>query len=329
MNDLLSITEQYLTNLQDDRVRLESVETGDLPLFLRKRYTLRKTALFGKVWLLAIEGPDWDAGTPKEYRQHLRLVGEAAGGTVVLVLGATTSTLRNRLVRMNIPFIVPGTQLFLPLASVNLTERYPSKGSNAEKLLTPTAQLLGLYQILRGELHNLSSKDIAATLGCSGMMITKARGELEARGICDVQRVGKEARVLFSRDTRSLWKRALDSMASPVAKKRWVQWDRPASEALKAGMTALSERTLMADNDVPTFALRRQVFTKLLEQGAMRGCPDRNGANALVECWTYDPCRLSDGPLVDPLSLYLSLRRDHDARVQGELESMLMELSWR
>jgi len=310
-------------------VRLEPANTGGLPLFLSKRYTLRRTTLFGKVWLLAIEAPDWVAGTPKEYQKHLSTIAEATGETAVLVIGTTTSTLRSRLVRMNVPFIVPGTQLFLPLASVNLTERYPSMPRSSDKLLTPTAQLLALYQILRGGLHDTSSKDIAVTLGCSGMMITKARGELEARGICDVERVGKEARLQFSSDTRTLWKMALDSMASPIAKKRWVQWNRPVGDALKAGMTALSERTLIADNDVPTFAIRRPLFAELLEQGAIHGCPDQNDADALVECWTYDPHRLSDGPLVDPLSLYLSLRHEPDTRAQGELESMMRERPWR
>jgi hypothetical protein len=329
MNGLLDRIQMYLAALQDGPARLDHVEPLGLPVFLSKRYSFYRTKLFGKSWVLAVEAEDWDAGTPKEYGKQLRTVADAVGVTVVLVMGSATSTLRNRLVRMNTPFVVPGTQLFLPLAAINLTERYPSATGTSAKQLTPTAQLLVLYQILRGELHDLSSKDIAATLGCSGMMITKARAELEGRGICEVGRVGKEARMLFSNDARSLWETARTSLSSPIAKKRWVQWNRPVDIALRAGMTALSESTLIADDTFPTFAIKRYAFTDMLEQGTIHGWPDQNGAHALVECWKYDPCLLSDGPLVDPLSLYLSLRSEHSERVQGELESLLEKFPWR
>jgi hypothetical protein len=329
VNDLLVRTEQYLANLQDDPVHLQPAETGALPLFLSKRYALYKSRLFGKDWLLAFEAEDWDTRTPKEYRKQLGMIAAATGNVVVLVLGVTTSTLRNRLVRMSVPFVVPGTQLFLPLVAVNLTERYLHKGRASGKRLTPTAQLLVLYQILRGELHDLSSKDIAAKLGCSGMMITKARGELESRGICTVERLGKEIRMCFAGNGRTLWDAALPSLTSPVEKTRWIQWDAPAAEARHAGLTALSDLSLISDDSIPTYAMYRATFTKQLETGQLRGWPDGNGAHAAIQCWRYEPSLLSDAPHVDPLSLYLNLRDTHDERVQGELESVLEAFPWR
>ena len=329
MNDLLGRTEQYIASLQNDTVHLEPVQAGGLPLFLNKRYALRKSRLFGKDWLLAFEAEDWDTGTPKEYRKQLDMIAAATGETVVLVLGATTSTLRNRLVRMSVPFVVPGTQLFLPLVAVNLSERYTNKGKPLGKRLTPTAQLLVLYQIIRGELHDLSAKDIAAKLGCSGMMITKARGELESRGICTVERLGKETRMCFAGSGRTLWDTALPSFTSPAVKTRWIQWDAQPAEAKRAGLTALSDLSLISDDSIPTYAVHRAAFTELLETGELRGWPDSNGAHATIQCWSYNPTLLSDAPHVDPLSLYLNLRDTHDVRVQGELESMMDVFPWR
>jgi hypothetical protein len=329
MNDLLSRTKQYLANLQDAPLRLDPVQSGTLPLFLSKRYMLRRSRLFDKEWLLAIEVEAWDTGTPKEYRKQLDMIAASTGETIVLVLGAATSTLRNRLVRMSIPFVVPGTQLFLPLTAISLTERYPGKDRISGKCLTPTAQLLLLYQILRGELHDLSSKDIAAKLGCSAMMITKARGELESRGICTVERLGKETRICFAGNGRALWDVALPSLTSPVVKTRWVQWDAQPAEARRAGLTALSDLTLISDDRLPTYALHRATFTKLLETGELREWPDSDGAHAAIQCWSYNPALLSDAPHVDPLSIYLDLRDTHDVRVQGELDSMLEVLPWR
>jgi len=329
MKDIRQETEQYLAGFQDSMTPLKMEQADSLPVYLRERYKLYRTRLFGKEWLLAMESGDWHAGTPDEYRQQISVLAETLHTPVVLVLAAASSSLRNRLVRLNLPFIVPGAQVFLPVSFVNMTERHPHGSARVGERLTPTAQVLVLYQVLRGELRELSFKDIAAKLGCSSMMITKARAELESRGICEVERVGKETRMVFHGGSQWIWEKARDSMVSPVAKKCWVQWDQPAASAKRAGMTALGQLTLISDDAVPTFALRRRQFQELLEQGGIRGCPDQHGADAHVECWSYAPGLLSDGPLVDPLSLYLSLRHDPDERVQGELATMMGALQWR
>ena len=47
-----------------------------------------------------------------------------------------------------------------------------------------------------------------------------------------------------------------------------------------------------------------------------------------VEIWSYDPVPLSDGCVVDPLSLSLSLRDDPDERIHSALGRLLESLSW-
>ena len=215
------------------------------------------------------------------------------------------------------------------MSYISLTERNLNPVSSPRKHLTPTAQLLVLYEIVRGGLSDLSFKEIAATLKCSGPMVTKARAELESCGICTVERLGKETRMRFVGGARTIWMAALPSLASAVVKTRWIQWDTPAADAKRAGLTALSDLSLIADDNIPTYAINRGTFTSLLESGKLRGWPDRNGAHAAMQCWSYEPALLSDAPHVDPLSLYLSLQNEHSERVQGELESLLETFSWR
>ena len=47
-----------------------------------------------------------------------------------------------------------------------------------------------------------------------------------------------------------------------------------------------------------------------------------------VEMWRYNPCKLSNGSVVDELSLALALREDADERVEEAVEEMLDNL-WR
>ena len=44
--------------------------------------------------------------------------------------------------------------------------------------------------------------------------------------------------------------------------------------------------------------------------------------------WRYNPCKLSNGSVVDELSLALALREDADERVEEAVEEMLDNL-WR
>jgi hypothetical protein len=93
-------------------------------------------------------------------------------------------------------------------------------------------------------------------------------------------------------------------------------------------MSALSRRTMIADDRLPTYALPLAIFQDFLEKGACVGSRDAENATARIEIWSYDPHLLSKDPIVDPLSLYLSLRNSADERVQQQLEQLIAEVKW-
>ncbi len=87
--------------------------------------------------------------------------------------------------------------------------------------------------------------------------------------------------------------------------------------------------SLLNEDAIPAYALQEQSIRQGLEQGQFNGCPDRYGADARLESWSYNPALLSDHPRVDTLSLYLSLRKDPDERVQAALEDMMEAFPWQ
>ena len=285
--------------------------------------------MFGRDWLLAIEADGWDVGTPSEYRNQVDQLAQKAGGQVVLVLPSVSSTVRNRMVQMNVPFIVPDAQVFLPIAMINLQEAHGSILPGKGEVLSPTAQVLVLRQILRGGLDAASSKQVAELMGYSEMAISKARTELEVNRLCTIVRKGKEIHARFNLSAQALWKDALPVLRTPVAKRHWIQSKGPVADARLAGISALARVSDLAEDAIPTYAMKKQAFQSLLEQGKVHGCPDRHEAHAWIEAWNYAPALLADGPAVDPLSLYLSLREDPDERVQLAMSSMMEDLSWR
>lgn len=327
--NLLEKTKNHLTQVTGEPPLLSEVADRSLPLHLRQRYRLFRASLFGREWILAMESERWATGAPGEYRQHAHQIARAAGGNVVLVLCRVSAVVRNRMVQMGIPFIVPETQIFLPVCMISLQETFGGVLPEKDKPLTPAAQVLMLYQILHGGLETMSSKQIAEKLGYSEMATSKARAELTVNRLCETFRDGKEIRIRCGVSSHALWEQVRPLLRTPVSKRHWISWQAPVPGAKLAGISALARMGNLADDPIPTYALPKKHFRTLMEQGAIHGCADPEEADARLEAWQYIPELLSDGPMVDPLSLYLSLRDNPDERVQAELSALLEDMPWR
>lgn len=317
----------YLETLLGVTPGLQLLEVAHLPLFLRNRFTFYSADLFGRLWCLALEDASWDTGSPAEYEKQAETLRPLLKAPVVFVLPTLPSNVRNRMVQKGIPFIVPGTQAFLPGALVDLRERFPKPAGKGRASLSPTGQLTLLYHLEREPLSGQSLKSIAEKLHCSAMMLSKVKDELEEAGICEAERIGRSMALKFLASGRALWDLAQDRLTSPVRKTRWVRWTRePGYPALLSGISALSRRTMLADGRLPTYALVPRMLESWLEQGTVVGCPDAEQASAKIEVWAYEPKLLGDNESVDPLSLYLSLRSSPDERVQQQLERLLEDV---
>lgn len=318
----------YLEALSGERPNLAPEKAGGLPLFLRERFDFQSIQLFGKRYVLAFEKEGWDAESPGEYENIVDLIQPKFRDTVALVISQLPSYARNRMVRLGIPFIVPGSQTFLPPALIDLRERFTQPKSKKRKKLTPAAQCLVLFHLQCQSLENLALRDIAEKIGYSPIMLTKVKNELVATGACITARKGRSIVLEFTTGGRKLWETVQPVLSSPVKKSLWVHWDEPCYPALTAGLTALSKKTIMSDDRLPTYALQSTTFQANLERGLFRGCNGQEEANLRLESWSYNPLLFGNTKTVDPLSLFLSLRDFPDERVQEQLETLIDLIEW-
>jgi len=318
----------YLETILGEHLDLAPETASALPLFLRERYAIFSTRIFGRKFLMALEAEDWESGSPGEYGKHAEALNQKLGQPVVLALPMLPSYARNRMVQMGIPFIVPGSQIFIPNTVIDLREHYPQPNPKRRGKLSPAAQCTVLYHLLRGPLAGMSLREIAQKVHYTPMRMTKVKDELEAADICTTVRTGRSLVLEFKAAGRPLWEQVQPMLVSPVKKTHWVRCDRPIAPALVAGMSALSRRTMITADRLPTYALPLAKFTDFLALGVCIGCHDAEHATARIEVWSYPPERLSDEEMVDPLSLYLSLRDSQDERIQQQLEQLIAEVTW-
>lgn len=318
----------YLESISGVVPDLQMLEVSHLPLFIRSRFSFYSAELFGRSWCFALEDESLDTSSPAEYEKQAEIMRPLLKGPIVFILSNLLSNTRNRLVQKGVPFIVPSTQIFLPCALVDLRERFPKLGGKSRRSLSPTAQLALLYHLECENVNGLPLNSFAAKLQCSAMMLSKVKDELQEAGICEVKRIGRSMTLKFPASSRALWDIAQDRLTSPCKKMRWVQWETPGYPALLAGISALSRRTILANDRLPTYAVGPRMFEFYLDEGTLIECPDEEQATARIEVWSYEPKLLGDNESVDPLSLYLSLRYSADERVQQQLELLMEGVKW-
>ena len=318
--------------------RLSLIEAR-LPLVLRQRYHLEGVRLFGLRVVLAVQVNELEPATPSACAAHVAAIAQLADAPVALVLSGITSAARSRLVQASVPFIVSGSQLFLPMLLVDLRERMARAVPPRQASLSSVAQLVLLTHLQRQRLQQCSLGEIAELLGYSAMMLTKAKDELLSAGLCETRPAGRSLRLVFVAEGRSLWERALPRLSSPVSRKYWVRLAprqvaaaslsplaSPPEWALRAGISALSDRTRISDDALVTYAASKADISK--HRAMFEPVELEEEADARFEAWRYSPHRLGVNGGVDPLSLYLSLCGSNDDRVSTALDELLESVEW-
>jgi len=326
MNPVPDKLRDYLREVSGEEIQLDPVSGASFPLFLRDRYQLLSGKLFGRDFILAVEKTKGDPISAGVYESHSELLRSKSEEPVVFVPGSLPTYLRNRMVQLGIPFIVPGSQLFLPMVLIDLRERRSPAVKPMGDRFTPAAQSVLLYHLIRESISGWPMHRIAEATSYSAIMMTKVRAEFEAAEMGESVRKGRTTALRFHFQGRELWERALPFLSSPVRKQHWVHWGHPGDPALIAGITALSANSLLSDARLPTYALWHKSFQANLESGLYRSCRDPDEANASIQAWNYDPKVLGNDHRVDPLSLYLSLMGNPDERVQQQLPGLLEEV---
>jgi len=300
-----------------------------LPHFLLDRYRLWRGTLLGQPLLLAA-WKNWRPGMgyTADFVKHREILRRELGDQpVILLLDHAPAAIRRQMVERRIGFLAPGSQLYIPEALLDWRERGARAAHEPAERIAPTAQLV-LLAALQGEpLDDENLTELAERLQVAIMSMTRALDELEALGIAESRLVGRQRRLHLLLEGRELWDQVKDRLNSPVRKLRTVRGKLDDAAAPRAGESALAHYTMLA---VPRVA-RRAIAAARWKEIAYRLDPAASGFDEdriELETWSYDPNILARGGVVDPLSLYLSVRDEPDERVAQAAEELLEPFKW-
>lgn len=305
-----------------------------LPLYLKEGYTWHKADLNGNQWLLA-ECMPREEFSVTQLETHFKRITHILGIPVIALFDQLEAYNRKRLVEKGIAFIVNDKQVYIPNFLIDLKETKTTPPAKKMQL-TPMGQVLVLYYLLDqkgfNELEDKAFKDLALFFHTQPMQITRMAENLRALNLIG-ENTGKEKNIRFNKQPKALWTEVKERnlLIDPVFKR--VYTDRHNfNNLLYSNSSALAAYTDMNPTSQIFLAIDRKEYLKRQPNEKQEQVNPTDAAYCL-EVWKYDPkllvkFRSSPKDVVDPLSLYLSMRHDQDERVEMALDQLLKEALW-
>jgi len=297
-----------------------------LPHFLRERYRFAHAELLGLRALLVID-TNPEEQSPAIVRKHMDILHTKQHMDLIYVRAQVTAYNRKRLIEQKVPFIVPGNQMYLPMLAIDLREHF--RRIRAETpTFSPSTQVVVLYALLHDAKQVLIPTEMAPLLGYSAMTMTRAFDELETANIAEVAVRGRERCLRFNGERREIWEKAQPFLRSPVNKRIFIRRSEDVEHSIRAGLTALAHYSMLAAPAYTTYALSREDWKVLRKRHKIIEVPAQDPDASEIEVWWYPPALFAEHGIADPLSLYLSLKPDHDERTETALEEMMAKFKW-
>lgn len=328
---LAEAAEAYVDDTFGERLGLVPVAPTNLPHFILDRYAIWQGSLNGRTLLLMAMKEILPPGTgaTAQYLKHRDLVQRELGADLVLLLlDRAPNAIRRQMVDRKIGFIASGAQLYVPEAFLDLRERAPAFAIASAASVSPTTQFL-LLAIMQGrDLGDLNLTELADDLGVSIMSISRTLDELEALQLAKAHHVGRQRRLHMLLRGQELWEAVQAQLQSPVRKVRVVCAQDGEKIGPLAGTSALARYTMLAPPRTETRAILAASWKNLAAADTLRPATPFDDERIEVQTWTYDPRILARNGVIDPLSLYLSVRGSPDERVAQAAEELLETFEW-
>lgn len=303
-----------------------------LPYVIRSEYNFSAIELLGRQYVGMFVKNEEEL-SPASTAKHLTWLEKHLGVQGIILVETMESFNRKRLIGLKVPFIVPGNQLYLPDLGIDLREYFKRIRKKPLKL-SPSAQFFFIAYLLRKiESHAWTATALSKAFHMSKMTMGRAIDELKSHGLAEVEHSGRERYVVYQEPRRTLWEKAQYCLTSPVQTRVLIEnteRNTGIEMAPLAGISALSQISMLAGSELKTRAISSKEWKSAQPNLRLRLIPrtSRDLVSLELEIWKYDPRPLNSDGRVDPLSLYLSLKKEQDERVEAALEKLLEEIEW-
>lgn len=292
-----------------------------LPLKYKGNYNLFTVFQDGIEWIIMQPQEGIRLNTLRYDRNRIEKI---SGLNCVLFFTKLNHYSKEVMMNEGIPFIIMDKQMYLPFLGMLLAERHDRKLAPIHTIsfLTQKLLLCALYE----KWHDMNVTKIAQRLEVTKMSVSRCLDEIEYLDIDVLDTSGKTRKVSVGEDTKVLWEKINPILRNPVITRFHLAEDIRLEK--KAGISALCEYSLLADNTYPTYAITKKELNEVniksfrqISKGEEKGC------EVLELGYFID---YNENKVQDPLSVLLTLTDNEieDDRVQISIDEMLEEYVW-
>ena len=330
--DLPQRTVQYLNQvLGEGAVHLQpSPQTAELPYFVQDAYDIMTGGVHGhRITLACLKHAK--PMPVEQIERSTQRIREAFQTPLIVAMPGLSPGERKQLIQRDIAFVVPGKQLFAPKLGMILSEQFgsPTPKRHAQHL-SPSSQALLIWFLLNHPVDEIWHPfDDAAAMGYAAMTGTRAIRELVEFELLDLLQQGRSKYLQLKGSRRELWDQAKPYLRTPMQRTLWT-FD-PSILALPgtlvAGEDALARLTLLNEPPQRVVAIASSAVAQARQRGVFFE-PGEVADGVAVQVWRYGPAMQAKTNVVDPLSLWVSLKDSADDRIQIALDQLEEQFPW-
>lgn len=314
---------KYLENCFNRSVCIEPNEElfKKLPLRYKGLYNLFLVKI-GKVeWMLLEPKNDVRLNSLRKDRNQIEKISNL---NCALYFDSLRFYPKEKLMEEGIPFIIVGKQMFLPFLGMILSEKSdrPLAPVRQISFLTQKMILCALYENWQG----MNVTRIAKQLNVSKMSVSRCLDEMEYFDLNLLDLSGKYRKVTVKGDIKENWENLKHILRSPVIERFSLQENVEINN--RAGMSALSELSMISDNRYPTYCVtKNEIGQSKIRTRKIALLESETCCEVLEVGYFID---FQNKKIQDPFSIWLSLSDEEkaDDRVQICIDEMLEEYVW-
>lgn len=318
--------EKYLTEIFGLYAKIEKWNgKNKLPLYLRNKREYYVLSI-GDVQSILMKNSS-DNFNISNFEKEMQEIERYSGMSVILWLEAVSTYQRNALIKNRIPFIVPNSQIYVPLLGICIKEFCAGKRAKVEKLSAAT-QFLLLYFIYQKKREEKSQSELAERLNMSAMNVSRAVQELQELDLLEVRKNVTSKMVKSVANGKELYQLAGKYLQSPIQKKICVSLKYFDMDLPFAGETALAKQSMLNYPKCTVFAVDKKCAKDIPKEAIVDPKLTPDNSYVEIELWKYNPLAYATNEIVDIVSLVQSLKDVEDERVEMQLEEIMEKYKW-
>lgn len=266
-------------------------------------------------------------GSIESFITQCEKISQLVGLPYCLLFTEISNETQKLLLKARIPFLDYKGNMFLPELGLILKKKAVLL-NELKQNLSPSEQAILIYLLLNQE-KSIQVKAIEKITGVSIPSIYRILKKFVEKNWI----ISSYNQYQFAKTRVEIYKEALPLMKNPMTKRYFIQEEilqnsvyqyNIANQLMISGIPALSKFTML-DSFENVYAISDKKFREMnkLTDDLIHSLFEQKILNhSELQIWKYQPFSLDCSSTVDPISLFLSLKNEHDPRVEIERNTL-------